>query len=140
MNRDRLMYRTSSDGMISQFSSSGNSLGIMFSHSSWDLIRSQMTLLIETDQSLKDEIDARMNDNLLILEAPLDSYYDRPIRTHLVGQEILNSFENGLSVVGSSEVELKPGYQYSILSCRLVNSRQIQVIFEFRSRISNKHN
>ena len=98
MNRDNLMYGTPSNGMISPFSSSGNSLGIIFSYSSWDLIRSQMTLLIQS------------------------------------------SLENEISVVGASEVELKPGYQYSILSCRLVKPRQIQVIFEFRSHISGKHN
>ncbi len=123
MNRDNLMYGTPSNGMISPFSSSGNSLGIIFSYSSWDLIRSQMTLLIETNQRLMNEIDARVKDNVLIL-----------------GQGIQSSLENEISVVGASEVELKPGYQYSILSCRLVKPRQIQVIFEFRSHISGKHN
>ena len=118
MYKNRVMQHIFSEGMINQFLTSGNSLGIIQSNYFWDLEMSHLTLLIETDQMLNDEIDAKVKGNMLRLEVQLDT---------------------GPALI-TFEVELKSGFQYSILSCKAENPRQIKIIFEYRSHISNYYN
>ncbi len=59
MYKNRVMQHIFSEGMINQFLTSGNSLGIIQSNYFWDLEMSHLTLLIETDQMFKDEIEAK---------------------------------------------------------------------------------
>ncbi len=118
MYKNSVMQHILSAGMIDLFLTSGNSPGILQSNYFWDLEMSQMTLLIETDQMFKDEIEAKVKDNMLRLEGKL---YSGPA---------LIIFE----------VELKFGYNYSILSCKADCPKQIKIIFEYRSHISNYNN
>jgi hypothetical protein len=119
--------------MRSQFSTLNNSLGIVQTDFVWNLGNSHLVLIIETDQMLAKEIDARVRGNTLILEAPLLSDYEMPFKTHLIGQELRKEIEEGYSDIGISEVKLKPGYQYSLITCEVVEPKLIKVIFEFRS-------
>lgn len=77
------------------------------------------------------EIKAILKGNRLILEAPLISSYNKPFRTHLIGREIRNEFEEGLTVIGFSELKLKSGYNYHLISCQAIDSKLIKVILGF---------
>ena len=99
----------------------------------WNLNKSHLVVIIETDRMLAREIDARIRDNTLVLEAPLISSYEMPYKTHLIGQELRKEIEEGYGEIGISEVRLKPGYQYSLITCEVVEPKLIKVIFEFRS-------
>jgi len=140
MHRNQFEYRASSRRMKSQFSTLNNSLGIVHTESIWNLKNSHLVLIIETDKMLDKEIDARLKGNRLILEAPLILSYEMPYRTHLIGQELRKEIEFGSGEIGISEIEMKPGYQYSLITCQVVEPKLIKVIFEFRSMAAKTYN
>ncbi len=77
------------------------------------------------------EINAIVKGNRLILEAPLLSSYNKPFRTHLIGREIKNEFDEGLTEIGFSELKLKLGYHYNLVSCQTIDSKLIKVILGY---------
>jgi len=73
--------------------------------------------------------------NILILGTPVLGWIEdknKPIRTHLIGADIRNEFEDGLLIIGFSEIRLKSGYKYQLNSCQAIDSRLIKVILSFK--------
>ncbi len=131
MHRIHLTYKNASEPLRHQFSKSGNSLGIGNTNFIWDHKRSQLILIMETSKMVSRDIRALLKGNSLILEAPLISSYNKPFRTHLIGQDIRDEFEDGFMVIGFSEVKLKYGYKYHFISCQAIDSKMIKVILGF---------
>jgi hypothetical protein len=121
------------------FSPSANTLGIRNTNFIWDRKRQQLVLIIETDQMDSQDINAFLKGNSVILEAPLMSSYNKPFRTHLVKQKNDDDFEEDLMVIGFSEVKLKPGYIYHLISCQAIDSKILKVILGFRPWGSNNN-
>ena len=92
--------------------------------------KEQMILMVETNEILGKEVSAFLKGNILILEAPYQLSFDKPFRTHLVGQEIIGDYEDEVSVIGFSQIELKKGYNYEVLSCQLLNPGLVKIILK----------
>ena len=110
---------------------SRNSLGIVNTDFIWDRKREQLTLILETGQPVSKEVSAMLKGNRLILEAPLIQSYNRPYRTHLMGQDPEDEMEEGLVVIGFSELKLKYKYRYHLISCQAMDYNLIKVILAY---------
>jgi len=135
-----MSYRTASGEMSPQFLTSRNSLDIVNTESLWDKIRKQIVYLIKTNQMITGEIEIGLKDELMSLEAPLMSSYNQPFRTHKVGKESQTDIEEGITVIGFSELRLKPGYQYSLISSQVINPNLIKVVLGFSPENVSKKN
>ena len=140
MYRNPFSYRESSEKIKPQFSTSRNPLGIGNPNFIWDRNRNQLIILVQTSQMIGREINALLNGSRLILEAPMVTSYDKPLRTHLLGRENMNEFEESLMEIGFSEIKLKNGYKYSLISCQVIDPNLIKVILGFRPWGSKKIN
>jgi hypothetical protein len=86
---------------------------------------------METTQMIDRDIRAFLKGNSLLLEAPLISSYNKPFRTHHLGQKNREEYEEGLTLIGFSEIKLKHGYKYHLISCQAFDSKMIKVILGF---------
>jgi len=91
-----------------------------------------LILIMETSQLVSRDINAILKGNRLILEAPLISSYNKPFRTHLIDKVNSNEIDDGLMLIGFTEVTLKSGYRYQLISCQVIDSRLIKVTLGFR--------
>jgi hypothetical protein len=87
--------------------------------------------MMNINRVINGEIKAYLKGNRLILEAPLISSYNKPFRTHLIGREYIDALEEGLTVIGFSEVKLNYGYRYRLLSCQAIEPKLIKVVLGF---------
>jgi len=131
MHRNHVIYQPSSEKLKHQFLQSENSLGIGNLSFIRDQKKQQLVLMMNTNQVINDEIRACLKGNRLLLEAPLISSYNKPFRTHLIGKENSDEFEEGLTLIGFSEVKLKYGYRYRLLSCQAIEPNLIKVVLGF---------
>jgi len=126
--------------MRPQFLTSGNSLGIMHTESYWDKNRKQIVYIIKTNQMVTRELDVNLKDNMITLESPLVSSYEKPSRSEELGKKMGSDVEEGLTVTGFSEFRLKPGYQYTLLSSQVINPNLIRVVLGFKSEGVSRNN
>jgi hypothetical protein len=94
---------------------------------------------METHQMVGREIKAILKGNRLILEAPVISSYTKPFRTHLIDKANRDEIEDGLMLIGFTEVTLKSRYKYHLISCQAINSKLIKVVLGFRLWGRNNH-
>jgi len=85
-------------------------------------------------------LKAFLKGNILLLEAPLISSYNKPFRMHHLGQKNREEYEEGLTLIGFSEIKLKPGYSYRLISYQVHDSNMIEVILGFKSWGSKRSN
>ncbi|MFH0758887.1 MAG: hypothetical protein V2B15_16480 [Bacteroidota bacterium] len=128
MYRNHFASSLSSEKARHHFSTSGNTLGIRNTNFIWDRKRQQLVLIIETDQMISQDMNVLLKDDRIILEAPVVTSINKPIRAHLVGQKNSDDYEEDLVVIGFSEVKLKPGYLYHLISRQAVNPKMLKVI------------
>jgi len=131
MYQNNIEYNSNSHALKQHSINSDNNLGIRNTSFVWDRKRQRLILLLETSQMVSREINAIVKGNRLILEAPLLSSYNKPFRTHLIGREIKNEFDEGLTEIGFSELKLKLGYHYNLVSCQTIDSKLIKVILGY---------
>jgi len=131
MYKNHFNYEPSSEQLSHQFSGSGNAMGIGNTNFIWDQKKKQLILIMETYQMVDKDIRAFLKGNSLFLEAPLFSSYSKPIRTHHMGQKGREEFEDELTLIGVSEIKLKHGYKYHLISCQAIDSTMIKVILGF---------
>lgn len=132
MNRNHISHRASAERVSPQFLTSGNSLGIVHTESYWDKNRKQIVYIIKTNQIVSSEIDVRLKDNYIHLEAPLFSSMVKPLTKKKAGKEMVSEFEEGSTGIGYAELRLKPGYQYTLISSQLINPRLVKVVIGFK--------
>lgn len=140
MYKNHFKYEPSSEQLSHQFSGSGNTLGIGNTNFTWDQKKGQLILIMETHQAVDKDIRAFLKGSSLFLEAPLFSYYSKPIRTHHMGQKGREEFEDEFTLTGVSEIKLKHGYQYHLVSCQAIDWKIIKVILGFTSWGKNRNN
>ena len=131
--KNNYVHKTSSLQLNHPHRQLNNPLGISRVNSIWDNQRKHLILLVECRQMFGKEVSPIVKDTKLILESTLEPSWDKPMRTHLIEREIRDEFENGTLDIGFSEVKLKPGYQYSIVSFQVIDSSLIKVILRYRS-------
>lgn len=140
MYRNHVTHRPISAQLRNQFLKSENSLGIGNLSFIWDQGKKQLVLIMDTNQKISNEVRALLKGNRLTLEAPLISAYNKPFRTHLLGQDSRHEIEDGFTVIGFSEVKLKYGYHYHLISCQVINPNMIKVILGFSLWGRNERN
>lgn len=132
MNKNHQTYKTSSSELFYQLTETDHALGIGRINYVWDQQRSQLILLLESDQMFNRETNPLISGNRLILKAPFLTYLERPIHTHLIDRDIRDEVEQGVPNNGFSEINLKAGYAYSVVSCALTDPYMLKVILSYR--------
>ncbi len=93
--------------------------------------RKSLILLIESLSLLSGEVQSLVNGSRLVLEAAIESQFNRPLRTHLLDQENDPGYEFDDSIIGFTEIRLKPGYHYQISSSEVINPHLIKVSLNY---------
>ena len=140
MNRTRLVDRSSSELMRTQFSNSKDPMGIDNATFIWNHARSQLILMVETSKRIGSGIDTLIKGDKLILETQLESSYNKPVRSHLLRRENRDEFEEGLIDTRFSEVQLNSGFQYAVISSRVMEANLVKVILGFSPTGVNQNN
>jgi len=91
-----------------------------------------LILMVSTREMLDREVSAFLKGDRLILEAPIQLDYNKPFRTNFQHGNRMLDGEKDMSLIGFSEITLKPGYHYSVLSCQLSNPTLVKIILESR--------
>ena len=105
-----------------------------------DTQRDQLVIFMESNLLYDREVNALLQGNNLIIEAPRSLEYEKPFKTHLVDKESLSDYEKGVLEIGFSEVRLNPGFRYAILSCRMINPGLLKVILSIHPGRKNSRN
>lgn len=117
-------------------SDSENSLGFGKITFKGDPAKRQLILNIETHRMISHEVKADLKGHRLIFEAPLIISYNKPFRTHLIEAETREEYEDGFTITGYSQIRLNHGYTYRLISCRLIESKKIRVVLDYKKRSS----
>jgi hypothetical protein len=137
MNMNEIVRHRTSDHVADQMSRYRNILGIKKVDRVYDKNKDELILLVNTREMLDAEVSACLKGNLLILEAPIQLDYNKPYHTKLAGGDPLRDSEIDLSLIGFSEVKLKPGYHYSLISCQLINPTLVKIILNSKISLVN---
>ena len=79
------------------------------------------------------DVYAFLKGNKLILEAPLPFYYENlPLNANHVGGGILEKYAYEDPNIGFSEIILKPGFHYSLLSYDVLNPGLIKIVLRYK--------
>jgi hypothetical protein len=139
MYTNQISYRQYSEPLGCRIIKTHNQLGISRIDRITDKHRNNLILLLESNQFLGEDFNALLKDGNLILEASLDPEYEKPIRTHLVEREILYDQDSMDPTIGFTEIKLNPVFQYSVLSCQVMNPGLIKIVLSYKSMHKN-HN
>lgn len=96
-----------------------------------DTQRGQLVIFLESTLLFEQEVNALVQENNLIIEALRSLEFGKPFRTHLVDNQLLSDQEKGVLTIGFSEVQLKRGFRYTVLSCQMINPGLLKVILSF---------
>jgi hypothetical protein len=140
MYKNNYEYHPSFQAWSHPYSKSGNSLGIGNITFNWDHAKKQLILNVETRRKMSSDIKAVLKGNRLTFEAPLVYNYNKPLRTHLIGSETREEFEDGFTVVAQSQIRLKHGYHYHLISCQVHDPNRIQAVLGFTKWVGNEVN
>jgi hypothetical protein len=138
--KNHLSFRTSTHPLSYKFSETENPLGIGKINYLWDLDRSQLVLIMESDQIFNKELNLMIKGSSLMIEAPIIATYNKPLKMRLYDWEIQDDFETGALDIGFSEVQLKPGYHYSLISYQVLDPYLLKVILAYNSIDINGNN
>jgi hypothetical protein len=130
MYTNHRMYQNISEQAADHTRSNQDHLRIKKIDRIYDRHRNQLILMVSAGEMLDREVNVFLEDNSLVLEAPHQLEYNKPFRTHLMDKDPLYEAENEDSTIGFSEVKLKPGYHYSVLSYQLINPTLIKIILK----------
>lgn len=113
--------------------------GIGKPHFIWDRKRKQLIVIMETRPLAGRDLSVTLKGYTLMLEAPIISSYNKPLRMHLIEQEIRNELEEGLTVMGKSEFNLDHGYHYHLISFHAIDPELIKIVLGYTVRGANRN-
>lgn len=132
MHTSHLSYHTSSGKMAAHFSTTKESLGVVHTDSIWISMRRHLVFIVETQQMIGGEIEVRLKDDTMIIEAPLLSSHEISLKKKKAIQERLTDVVDGPTVIGLSTIRLKPGYEYTYISSKAIDSNMIKVTLAYK--------
>ncbi len=91
-----------------------------------------MVIFLESSLFQDRGVYALIQGNNLIIEASRSLDYTKPVRTHLIEEKTFTDSENDGLEIAFSEIQLSPGYRYSIISYQIINPGLLKVILDFR--------
>lgn len=140
MNIHQSYYHSPLDSKFCHVIKSRNDLKISRIDYLKDTQRGQLVIFLESDLLYDREVNALLQENNLIIEAPRSLEYEKPFKTHLIDKESLSDYEKGVLAIGFSEVHLNRGFRYTIFSCQMINPGLLKVILSFHPVIKNSKN
>ena len=140
MNRTRVVDRSSSELMRTQFSNANDPIGIDTATFIWNHARNELIIMVETSERVGSGIDVLIKGDKLILEILRESSYNKPVRSHLLRKENRDEFEEGLIDTHFSEIQLNAGYKFSVVSSRVMEANLVKVVLGFRPTGANGNN
>ena len=141
MNIQQSYLHSSFDSKFCHIIKSRNDLEISRIDYLKDAKNSQLVIFLESNLLFDLEaVNALMQGNNLIIEAPRSMEYEKPFRTHLIDRESLLDQEKGVLKIGFSEVQLKQGFKYTLLSCQMINPGLLRVNLSFHQIRKNSEN
>ena len=96
-----------------------------------------MVIYLESNLHIDRDVSAIIHGINLIIEASRSMEYGKPVRTHLLGKELLSDSETGGFEIGFTEVNLDKGFRYTVLSCGIVHPGLLKVTLSIRQIKSN---
>ena len=126
------MYRPNSSRLRLPSQETGKELKIKNAQSVWHPEMHQVILFLDLSKDPGSNISGHLNGNKLLLEAAPGVSYNKPLRTHLVGQEFMDEIEEGFIPVSFLELKLRDGYRYYLKSCQICGTNRIKVILGFK--------
>jgi hypothetical protein len=137
MQRHHTAYRIAPEAQLFRQFKSRNPLGIEKINFMKNHQKQLLIIIMESHRMFNQEIQATLTGNRLILEAPFISSDIRPIRTHLIQRDIQDEFEKGTLEIGASEIKLKPGFNYTLISCKALDPSLLKVILKYQPLIKS---
>jgi hypothetical protein len=129
---NQLVHQHMPEHLTGQTHKSGNNLGIRKIDRIYDKGKNQLILMVSTRELLDRDVSAFLKGSRLILEAPIQLDYNKPYRTNFQNGKPPRDYDRDMSLIGFSEIALKPGYHYSVISCQLSNPTLVKIILESR--------
>ena len=105
-----------------------------------DTQKGQLVIFLESTLFFEQEVNALVKGSNLIIEALRSMEYEKPLKTHLIDKQYLLEMGKGILTIGFSEVQLKQGYRYTVLSCQMINPGLFKVILSFHQDRKNLEN
>ena len=138
MNRFEMMQQGTAYNIKAYINHTHNNLGIKNIERIFNKPSSRLILMINTREKLDDEVNAFIRKDKLILESVIEMELNRPYRMHHTGRD-LHDDEMDISIIGFSEIDLKPGYRYQVQSCKLVNPNLVKVVLSSKETFGHAH-
>lgn len=117
MNKHHLSYNGASEPFNYQVSKTKNPLGIVEVNFIWDQHKKHLNIIMKSDRSFKNELSASINGNSLVLTEPQTG----------IGMEV-----EPMKFL-FSDVELKIGYEYLIISSEVIDPSLFKVTLAYKS-------
>jgi len=133
-----VMHHSRSYNSSSHHNKSLNNLGINKVDRRYNVNTKQLTLLVQTSKNLDSQVNAFLEGHKLVLESPIQMEFNQPYRAHLLGKDLYDD-DIDVSIIGFSEIELKPQYHYSIDSCQLINPKLVKIILKSKKSFINSY-
>ncbi len=97
-----------------------------------------LILLITGNVMIYNGIYAFVKGSKLFLESSVPSYNNcLPIRTHLVGREIVDEVLEGYQYIGFAEINLKHDFHFKVLSYQVIKPGLFKIVLNYNKL--NKH-
>ena len=97
-----------------------------------------LILLITGNVMIYNGIYAFVKGSKLFLESSVPSYNSCvPIRTHLVGREIVDEVLEGYQYIGFAEISLKHDFHFKVLSFKVIKPGLFKIVLNYNKL--NKH-
>ncbi len=140
MNIQQSYHHSPFDSKFCHVIKSRNELEISRIDYLMDTQKGQLVIFLESTLFFEQEVNALVKGSNLIIEALRSMEYEKPLKTHLIDKHYLLEMGKGILTIGFSEVQLKQGYRYTVLSCHMINPGLFKVILSFHKDRKNLEN
>lgn len=123
MHKHHLSYNGASEPFNYQVSKTKNPLGIVEVNFIWDQHKKHLNIIMKSDRGFKNELSASINGNSLVLTEPQTG----------IGMEV-----EPMKFL-FSDVELKIGYEYDIISSEIIDPSLFKVTLAYKSVMNNRY-
>lgn len=89
----------------------------------------KLVLWVSTREKLDGEPNAFLKEHHLVVESPISAELNPPQRSHLMEEELFAN-DMGLTIIGFSEIELKPHCSYTVEYTRLINPNLLKIVLK----------
>jgi len=104
-----------------------------------DNYNKRLEIVLVANNEMESDVKVFLEGNSLKVEAIRHIEFEKPMRTHLIQRDVLSDFENGGVEIGLTEIKLEHGYNYELLTTKLIGPKLLKVVLSFQSLKKNKN-